>query len=136
MLKDFKKFILRGNAVDLAVAVVFGAAFGAMVNALVKDIFTPLISAVLGKPDFSHLNFIINGSTFSYGDFLNAAIAFFSIVIVIFFFVIQPINKIQTYSNRKKDTQESDEKECPECLSVIPRKATRCKFCTTKLQAD
>jgi large conductance mechanosensitive channel len=130
MLKDFKKFILRGNVVDLAVAVVIGAAFGAVVTSLVKDIFTPLIAAILGKPDFSNLSFNINKSVLLYGDFLNALIAFLSISVVVFFFVVQPINKLQTRANRNK-VKEPDEKQCPECLSNIPIKAHKCMYCTS-----
>ncbi len=136
MLKDFKKFVLRGNVVDLAVAVVIGAAFGAVVTSLVKDIFTPLISAITGKPDFSNLTFTINGSVFAYGDFLNALIAFLSIAVVVFFFVVQPINKLQTYANRNKVDKEPGEKQCPECLSNIPSKARRCMYCTSKLEVS
>ena len=130
MLKDFKKFILRGNVVELAVAVVIGAAFTGIVNALVKDLVTPLIAAIGGKPDFSNLYFTLNSSRFMYGDFLNAVVSFLLISAVIFFMVVQPVNKLIAYSNRTKD---SSEKKCPECLSEIPKAATRCKFCTSKL---
>src|SRR5947209_8582703 len=92
MLKDFKTFLLRGSVVDLAVAVVIGAAFGAVVTAFVRDIFTPLIAAIFGNHDFSNLTFTINGSTFKYGDFINYLIAFMSIAAVIFFVVVQPMN--------------------------------------------
>jgi large conductance mechanosensitive channel len=133
MFKDFKKFVLRGNTVDLAVAVVIGAAFGAIVTALVKDMITPLISAIGGQPDFSHLTFTLNGSKFLYGEFLNAVIAFLLIATVIFFFVVQPINKMTTVANRRKTTTEPSTKKCPECLSEVPKKATRCAFCQIKL---
>jgi large conductance mechanosensitive channel len=135
MLKDFKKFILRGNVVDLAVAVVIGAAFGAIVTALVKDFVTPLIAAIGGKPDFSNLYFTINNSRFMYGDFLNAVVSFVLIAGVVFFFVVQPINKMVAISNRSKGSEEPTEKKCPECLSTVPKAATRCAFCTTKLKA-
>src|SRR4051812_40855184 len=92
MVKGFRDFVLRGNVVDLAVAVVIGAAFGALVTALVKDLFTPLIAAIIGKPDFSALTFTINGSKFLYGEFINALIAFLSIAAVVYFFVVQPMN--------------------------------------------
>ncbi len=134
MLNDFKKFILRGNAVDLAIAVVIGAAFGAIVTALVKDLVTPLIGAIGGKPDFSNLYFTLNRSKFMYGDFLNAVISFLLISSVIFFFVVQPLNKFVALTNRKKTAEEPTEKKCPECLSQIPKDARRCAFCTSKLK--
>ena len=133
MLKDFKKFVLRGNAVDLAVAVVIGAAFGAVVTSLVKDLLTPLIAAIAGKPDFSKLTFTIRNSQFLYGDFLNALISFLSIAVVVFLFVVQPINKLMTLGNRKKVEAEPTTKECPESLSNVPRKAKRCMYCTSKI---
>jgi large conductance mechanosensitive channel len=130
MLKEFKKFILRGNVVDLAVGVVIGSAFGAVVTALVKDFFTPLIAALGGKHDFSKLTFVLHGSVFYYGDFINALIAFVSIASVIFFFVVQPLNKLQTIANRTKTAVEPSDRKCPECLSTIPKAAKRCAFCT------
>ena len=132
MLKEFREFILRGNLVDLAVAVVIGTAFGAVVAALVADVITPLIAAVGGKADFSKLTFELNGSTFRYGHFLNALIAFVTVATVIFFFVLKPVNTLM--SLRKVDTP-ADEKtrSCPECVSDIPIKATRCAFCTAKV---
>ena len=133
MLKDFKKFVLRGNAVDLAVAVVIGAAFGAVVTSLVKDLLTPLIAAIAGKPDFSKLTFTNRNSQFLYGDFLNALISFLSIAVVVFLFVVQPINKLMTLGNRNKVEAEPTTKECPECLSNVPRKAKRCMYCTSKI---
>lgn len=133
MLKDFKKFILRGNTVDLAVAVVVGAAFGSIVTALVRDLITPLIAAIGGKPDFSNLYFSVNHSKFLYGDFINAVISFLLISAVIFFLVIQPINKLVTRVNRNQNSEEPTEKKCPECLSEIPKAATRCAFCTAQL---
>ena len=133
MLKDFKKFILRGNTIDLAVAVVVGAAFGAIVSALVRDLITPLIAAIGGQPDFSKLQFSVNGSQFLYGDFINAVIAFLIIAAVIFFFVVQPVNKLVTRATRNQATPEASTVKCRECLSEIPKAATRCAFCTTKL---
>jgi large conductance mechanosensitive channel len=131
MLKDFKAFLLRGNVVDLAVAVVVGAAFGAVVTALVKDLLTPLI-AIPGKTDFSSLHFTVHKSTFLYGDFINSLIAFLSIAAAVFFFVVRPINALM--ARRKTEPEvESKTKECPECLSSIPAAATRCAFCTTRL---
>ena len=134
MFKEFRKFILRGNVVDLAVAVVVGAAFNSVVQGLVKDLITPLIAAIGGQPDFSKLTFQINGSTFLYGDLINAIISFLIIAATIFFFVVQPINKLQARVNRNKTTEDPSEKKCPECLSEIPVKAIRCAFCTTKLE--
>jgi large conductance mechanosensitive channel len=136
MLKDFKKFILRGNVVELAVAVVVGTAFNALVQALVKDLFTPLIGAIGGQADFSKLTFQIHNSTFLYGDVINVAISFLSIAVVVFFFVVQPLNKLQARANRNKTTEEPTEKKCPECLSTIPKAATRCAFCTSKQPAS
>jgi large conductance mechanosensitive channel len=132
MLKDFRKFILRGNVVDLAVAVVIGAAFGAIVTSLVKDLVTPLIAAIGGKPDFSGLYFTINNSKFLYGDFINAIISFVIIAAVIFFLVVQPLNKLMSHLNPTEDVDTPSERECPECLSAIPAGAGRCKFCTAK----
>lgn len=133
MLKDFRKFILRGNTIDLAVAVVVGAAFGAIVTALVKDLITPLIAAVGGKPDFSNLYFTINHSRFLYGDFINAIISFLIIGAAIFFFVVQPINKVTARLNERKTPEDPSEKKCPECLSTVPKAAKRCAFCTSKI---
>lgn len=133
MLKDFKKFILRGNMIELAVAVVIGAAFGAIVTALVKDIITPLLAAIGGQPDFSGLYFTINDSKFMYGDFINALISFLIIAAVVFFLVIQPVNHLVTLSNRNKTSDDPSTKKCPECLSEVPIKATRCAFCTSKI---
>jgi large conductance mechanosensitive channel len=134
MLKDFKQFLLRGNVVDLAVAVVIGAAFGAVVTALVADLLTPLIAAIIGKHDFSGLIFTINSSRFLYGSFLNALIAFVSIAAAVFFFVVRPINALMA---RRRTSEPIDEtvRECPECLSQIPVGARRCAFCTTVLSA-
>lgn len=130
MLKEFRKFILRGNVVDLAVAVVIGAAFGAIVTALVKDLVTPLIAAIGGQPDFSRLSFTVNGSNFLYGDFINAVVSFLLISAVIFFFVVQPLNKLMTHLKPSDEVDKPAERECPECLSAIPAAAKRCKFCT------
>lgn len=131
MLKDFKQFITRGNTVELAVAVVIGTAFGAIVTSLVKDIITPLIAAIGGQPDFSSLTFTLNGSKFLYGDFINAVISFLIIAAVVFFLIIQPINKMTAFANRKKAAEEANERDCPECLSSIPKAAKRCAFCTS-----
>ena len=131
--KEFKQFVLRGNVVDLAVAVVIGAAFTTVVQTLVKSILTPLIAATVGQPDFSKLTFTINKSVFAYGDFLNALISLIAIAFVVFFFVVQPVNKMML-KFKKDDPAEITTHECPECLSEIPLKATRCKFCTAKVE--
>ena len=134
MLSEFKKFILRGNVVDLAVAVVVGAAFNSVVQGFVKDLITPLIAAIGGKPDFSNLSFKLHGSIFMYGDVLNLLISFLIIAATVFFLVVQPINRLQSLANRNKSPEEPTERKCPECLSDIPKAATRCKFCTTKVE--
>jgi large conductance mechanosensitive channel len=130
MLKEFRKFILRGNVVDLAVAVVIGAAFGAVVTALVKDLVTPLIAAIGGQPDFSGLSFTLHGSRFMYGDFINAIVSFLIIATVIFFLVVQPLNRLMGKLKPEEEIDTPAERECPECLSAIPAAAKRCKFCT------
>ena len=132
MLKDFRAFILRGNLVDLAVAVVIGAAFGAVIAALVKDLITPLIAAIGGKPNFSGLSFTVNKSHFLYGDFVNAVLAFLIVAAVLFFLVIRPVNALLTRLKTEPDV-ESETRECPECLSSIPRAARRCAFCTAEV---
>jgi large conductance mechanosensitive channel len=129
MLKGFRDFIMRGNVIDLAVAVVIGGAFGSIVNALVKDLITPLIGALGGKPDFSGIFFSVNNSKFMIGDFLNAMVSFLIISSVIYFFIVAPMNKIMS-KIRKKESVEPNERTCPECLSLIPIKAKRCKYCT------
>jgi large conductance mechanosensitive channel len=134
MLKEFRQFILRGNLVDLAVAVVIGAAFTAVVNALVKDLVTPIIAAVGGKPNFGELAFTINGSRFAYGDFINALLTFVIVAAVVFFLVVKPVNALlERFRPEPKVDQET--RECPECLSDIPVGARRCAFCTAQLTA-
>jgi large conductance mechanosensitive channel len=135
MLKDFKQFVLRGNVVDLAVAVVIGAAFGSIVADLVKDFITPLIGAIYKNSSFANAYFTLNGSKFLYGEFANAVLSFLIIAAVIFFLVITPINKLQIRAARNKVPEDPTEKKCPECLSEIPIAATRCAFCTAKLSA-
>ena len=130
MLTGFKNFITRGNVVELAVAVVIGTAFGAVVTSLVADLITPLIGAIIGEPDFSGLTFTINGSEFTYGNFINALIAFLSIAAAVYFFVIVPLEKLDELRHGPK---EAGTRECPECISEIPFSATRCAFCTTEL---
>jgi large conductance mechanosensitive channel len=130
MLKGFKQFLLRGNVVDLAVAVVMGAAFGAVVTALVKDLLTPLIAALVGKPDFSSLSFTLNGSLFPIGDFFNALLSFLLIAAAVYFFVVTPINALISRS-RKEPPADPTTKKCPECRSEIPLDAKRCAYCTS-----
>jgi large conductance mechanosensitive channel len=130
MLRGFKAFLLRGNVVDLAVAVVVGAAFTAVVTAFVKDLITPLIAAVFGKPDFGSLYFTINNGKFLYGDFINALIAFVIAAAVIYYFVVLPINALIERSHRHEKPADPTTKKCPECLSEIPIEARRCAFCS------
>lgn len=128
MLKDFKTFLLRGNVVDLAVAVVVGAAFGALVTALVQDLLTPIIALIFGKPNFADLSFTINSSHFLYGAFINALFAFLTIAAAVFFFVVQPVNALMRRRKTQPDV-ESETRSCTECLSDIPREARKCAFC-------
>jgi len=129
ILEEFKAFIMRGNLIELAVAFVLGLAFAALVTAFVADLITPIIAAIFGKPDFSDLDFTINGSRFAYGDFINALITFISIAAAIFFFVVKPMEAITA---RRKPV-EASQRECPECLSEIPIAARRCAFCTAEV---
>lgn len=129
LLSDFKKFLLRGNVVDLAVAVVVGTAFTAVVKALVTDIVTPLIAAIFGQPNFENLTFTINGSVFRYGDLLNNAVTFLSIATVVFFLVVTPINALMA----RRAQEDPASKECPECTSAIPIRARRCPECTAEI---
>jgi len=130
MLSGFKDFIARGSVVELAVAVVIGTAFGAVVTSLVADLITPLIGAIIGEPDFSGLSFTINGSVFTYGNFLNALIAFLSVAAAIYFFVVAPLAKLDELRHGPK---QAGTRECPECLSEVPFAAKRCAFCTSEL---
>jgi large conductance mechanosensitive channel len=132
MLKDFRQFILRGSLVELAVAVVIGTAFTAVVAALVSDLITPLIAAIGGKPDFGFLSFTLNGSRFLYGAFLNALITFLIVAAVVFFLVIRPVNKLMEARRTEPDV-EATTRPCPECLSQIPIGARRCAFCTAEV---
>lgn len=133
MLKGFKEFLFRGNVVDLAVAVVMGAAFGAVVTALVKDLITPLIAAVAGKPDFSGLTFTINNSAFLYGDFINAVLSFVLVGSAIYLFIVVPMNKLASLTKKPEAPAPPATKQCPECLSEIPIQARRCAHCTSVL---
>jgi len=123
-----KKFLLRGNLVDLAVAVVIGLAFAAVVTAFVADLITPLIAAIGGKPNFANLTFTVNHSKFFYGSFINALISFLVIAAVIYFLVVLPVSKLVSMSDK---AEAATEKECPECLSKIPLAASRCMYCTS-----
>jgi large conductance mechanosensitive channel len=131
LLADFKKFLFRGNVVDLAVAVVVGTAFTALVTALVADILTPIIAVIFGKHDFSQLTFTINNSVFHYGSFLNALITFFSVAAAVFFFVVTPVNHLWA----RRSAEDPESKDCPECASAIPVAARRCPLCTSQLSA-
>ena len=128
MIKGFREFILRGNVIDLAVAVIVGAAFTAIVTSFVTNIITPLIAALVGKPDFSALVFHVNGGMVQYGLFLNAVIAFLLLAAVVYFLIVAPMNYVMARFN--KPVAEVTTKTCPQCLSEIPLAATRCKFCT------
>jgi large conductance mechanosensitive channel len=132
MLKEFREFIMRGNLLDLAVAVVIGLAFSAVVTALVADLITPLIAAIGGKPDFSALSFTINNSRFLYGDFLNALLSFVVIAAAVFFFVVKPMNALAA---RNAAPVAATTRPCPRCLSDIPLAATRCPNCTSDVEA-
>lgn len=128
-MTGFRKFLLRGNVVDLAIAVVIGAAFGAVVQALVKDLVTPLIGAFGGVPDFSALSFTVNSSRFLIGDFINALLSFLVIAAVVYYFVVLPVGKLMA-RYMPEPPPPMPTRECPLCLSKIPVRATRCAFCT------
>lgn len=132
-MKGFKQFMLRGNVLDLAVAVVMGAAFGAVVTALVKDLITPIIAAIVGKPDFSGIVFTVNGSKFPIGDFINAVVSFLLIGAAVYFFVVLPVNRLLARMRRGEAPPDPTTKKCPECLSEVPIGARRCAFCTSAL---
>jgi large conductance mechanosensitive channel len=133
VLKGFKEFLFRGNVVDLAVAVVMGAAFGGVVTALVKDLLTPLIAAIAGEPDFSGLTFTINNSSFLYGDFINAVLSFVLVGAAVYVFVVVPMNKLASMRKKPEAPAAPATKQCPECLSEIPVQARRCAHCTSVL---
>jgi len=135
VLQGFKKFLLRGNVIDLAVAVVIGAAFGAVITSLVTNIFTPLIAAIGGKPDFSNLSVTLNHSKVMYGSFLNAVISFLMIAAAVYFFLVAPMNAYTERRNRGVAPPDPTTKKCPECLSEIPIAASRCAFCTSPVGA-
>lgn len=134
LLKEFRDFLLRGNVIDLAVAIVLGIAFGAVVKALVADLLTPIIALIFGNPDFSTLSFTINSSHFLYGDFINYVITFITVAAAIFFFVVKPLNVLAARRAAGQPDPESDTRACSECLSEIPKAARRCAFCTAEQQ--
>jgi large conductance mechanosensitive channel len=129
VMADFKKFLMRGNLVELAVAFVIGAVFAALVKAFIADLITPIIALIFGKPNFGTLSFTINGSHFLYGDFVNNLITFITTAVAVFFFVVKPYNALMA----RRASEDPDTKECPECTSAIPVKARRCPQCTAQL---
>lgn len=133
MLQGFRQFLLRGNVLDLAVAVVIGGAFGTVITALVKDLITPLIAAIIGTPDFSALVFTVNGSQLLIGDFVNAVLAFVLVAAAIYFFVVVPMNSVVARMHRGEAPPDPTTRRCPECLSDVPIAARRRAFCTSVL---
>jgi large conductance mechanosensitive channel len=129
-MKGFKQFLLRGNVVDLAVGVVIGAAFGTVVNAMVKGLLTPLIAAVVKQPDFSAISFTVRGSKFLVGDFVNSVVSFVIIAAAVYFAVVLPMNALMARVHREEQPAQPSTKKCPECLSEIPIEARRCAHCT------
>jgi large conductance mechanosensitive channel len=132
-MKGFKQFILRGNVLDLAVAVVMGGAFGAVVTAMVKDLLTPLIAAIAGSPDFSSIAIDVRGSKLLVGDFLNAVISFLMVAAAVYFVIVLPVNSLMARLNRGEAPPDPTTKKCPECMSEVPIAARRCAFCTSAL---
>jgi large conductance mechanosensitive channel len=135
MAGGFKEFLLRGNVVDLAVGVVVGAAFGAVVTAFTKDLLTPMIAAVVAKPDFSAIQFTVNGSKFLIGDFINTVVSFLIVAVAVFYFVVLPINALVARAHREPVPADPTTRKCPECLSEVNIQAKRCAFCTTAISA-
>ncbi len=134
-MKGFRDFILRGNVVDLAIAVVIGAAFGNIVSALVKDLITPLIAAIGGQPDFSAISFTINNSKFLLGDFINSLISFLIIAAVVYYFVVLPVNRLMArFKPTTAPAPIETTRDCPFCTSKISKAATRCPFCTSEVE--
>ncbi|MDQ4044954.1 MAG: large conductance mechanosensitive channel protein MscL [Chloroflexota bacterium] len=132
MLKEFREFVMRGNVIDLAVAVVIGAAFGAVVTALVETMITPLIAAIGGQPDFSAISFTINESEFLVGEFINALVSFLIIAAVVFFFVVKPMNALMERVRRSEETPDPTTAICNYCKTEIPLEAMRCPHCTSE----
>ena len=135
MLSGFKQFILRGNVVDMAVGVVIGAAFGGVVTALTKDLLTPFIAAIVGKPDFSSIAFTVHGTPFPVGDFINAAVSFLLIAAAVYFFVVLPVNTLVARMHKNDPVAAPTTKKCPECKMEIPIDARRCGHCTSQVSA-
>lgn len=133
MLRGFKEFVLRGNVLDLAVAVVIGGAFGAVVTALVKGVLTPLVGALVAQPDFSAFTLTVNGSTFLIGEFVNAVISFLLIAVAVYVFVVMPMNAITARRRQGEPPSDPTTKKCDECLSEVPIAARKCAFCTSLL---
>lgn len=133
MFKGFRDFVLRGNVIDLAVGVVIGAAFGAVVTSFTTNVLTPLIAALVGKPDFSYLGFTLNGSRIMIGAFLNALISFLLVAAAIYYFVVLPVNAFMTRMKKAEAPPPPGTKKCPECLSEIPIDARRCAYCTSPI---
>ena len=131
-MKDFKEFLLRGNLVDMAVGIVVGVAFAAVITAFVSDLITPLIAAIGGNHDFSSLTFTVHKSRFLYGSFINALLSFVLVAAVMFWLVIKPVNRLMTMRRVEGPVAETT-RECPQCLSQIPIAAHRCAFCTSQL---
>lgn len=134
MAGGFKQFLLRGNVVDLAVGVVVGAAFGGVVTAFTKDLLTPLIAAIAGKPDFAAIQFTVNNSKFLVGDFVNAIVSFLIVAAAVYYFVVLPVNALVSRAHKEPPADPAT-KKCPECMSEIAIAAKRCAFCTSQLQA-
>jgi len=134
-MKGFKQFLLRGNVADLAVGVVVGAAFGAVVTSFVKNMLTPLIAAIVKQPDFSALTVTINGSKFQYGEFINALFSFLLISAAVYFFVVVPINALIARAKKAPVPADPTTRKCPECLSEIPIEARKCAFCISPLES-
>ena len=133
MLDGFKKFILRGNVIDLAVGIVIGAAFNSVVQAFVKGVFTPFLGILGGIPDFSNFAFKIGASKILLGEFLNSLLSFLIVATAIYFFVIVPMNKLKDIAASKKKSDDPTEQKCPYCLTEIPALATRCSACTSQI---
>jgi len=131
LLREFKAFLLRGSVVDLAIGVVIGVAFGNVVTALVKDLFTPLIAAIGAEPDFGGLYFTLNHSRFRYGDFVDTLLTFLIIAAVLFFFVVLPVNRLVALTQGHRPPPEPTTRRCSECRSEIPKDARRCAYCTS-----
>jgi large conductance mechanosensitive channel len=136
MFSEFRKFILRGNVVDLAVGVAVGAAFNSVVQSFVLNIITPITTIFTGGGRFETKHITVHGANITYGSFINSLISFLIVAAVVFFLVVQPVNKLTELSMRKKETGDPETKKCTYCLSVIPAKATKCSFCTSNLKQD